>query len=99
MLFFPVPSARPDYQGGELLSQAVTLSFRTGELECSPDRIHAVRLSRDDVRPRWGQRILEVRHEDPGSGVERVDHHLALYRACDLHPPVVEIGRRGRNGP
>ena len=29
----------------------------------------------------------------PGPGVEGVDHHLAVDRAGDLHPPVLQVGR------
>ncbi len=38
-------------------------------------------------------RVLEVRHEDAGAGVERVDDHLALDRAGDLDAPVLQVGR------
>src|SRR5439155_78250 len=36
----------------------------------------------------------EIRHEDLGARVERVDHHLALDRPRDLRAPVQQIRRR-----
>ena len=65
----------------------------------APHRVHAVGLAADDVGPGRRERVLEVRHEDPRARVERVDHHLALGRAGDLHPAVGEIRRGGRDGP
>src|SRR5262249_19982398 len=44
-------------------------------------------------------RVLEVGHEDPRAGVERVDHHLAVDRPGDLAAAVDEVGRRGRDAP
>ena len=52
-----------------------------------------------DVLPGGRESILEVTHEDLRPGVEGVDHHLALHRAGDLDPPVIEIGRRRRHSP
>ena len=63
------------------------------------DGVLAVALSGDHVLPGGREGILEVAHEDLRPGVEGVDHHLALHRAGDFGPPVVEIGRCGRHPP
>ena len=63
------------------------------EGERAARRVGDRRLAGDDVRPRRRERVLEVRHEDLGPGVQGVDHHLRLGRAGDLDPSVVEVGR------
>jgi hypothetical protein len=56
-------------------------------------------VAEDDVVPRRRVRVLEVGHEDPGAGVQRVDDHLAVDGAGDLDAAVEEVGRQRRDGP
>ena len=63
------------------------------------ERIAHVDLAADLVLPGGRARILEVRHEHAGAGVERVDHHLAIGRAGDLHAAVLQVGRHRRDLP
>ena len=61
--------------------------------------VDQVDLALDHVLPGRSERVLEIGHEDLGPRVERVDHHLALHRAGDLHPPVGEVGGDWRHLP
>jgi hypothetical protein len=63
------------------------------------DRVVQVLLAVDHVGPVRRVGVLQVGQPHLGTGVERVDRHLALGRAGDLHPPVGEVGRCGRDGP
>src|SRR5206468_11793087 len=58
-----------------------------------------VALALDDVLPLRRAGILVVGHEDPGAGVERVDHHLAVDGSGDLAAAVAEIGGRLGHSP
>ena len=60
---------------------------------------HEVDLALDVVVPARRVGVLEVRHEDAGAGVERVDDHLAVDRAGDLDAAVGEVGRHRRARP
>ena len=44
-------------------------------------------------------RVFEVRHEHAGAGVQRIDDHLAVDRAGDLHAAVEQVLRDGRDRP
>src|SRR3954463_2664025 len=94
-----MPAAGPDEEGGRLLSSPVLLALRAGESQAAAKGGDQIRLALDDVHPGRRKGVLEVGHEDAGAGVERVDHHLALDRAGDLHPPVGEVRRRRRDLP
>jgi hypothetical protein len=53
-------------------------------------------LALDHVAPVGRVRVLEVRHEAAGAGVQRVDDHLPARRPGYLHPPVLKrVGDRG----
>src|SRR3546814_2726433 len=54
-----------------------TTLFRSG------DRVAQVELALDQVVPGRRRRVLEVRHEDAGAAVQRVDDHLAVDGAGD----------------
>jgi hypothetical protein len=43
--------------------------------------------------------VLEVGHEHAGPGVQRVDDHLAVDGAGDLHAAVLQVRRQRRHGP
>ena len=66
---------------------------------CSREMVRSmasVRLSCPSRRfSQVGERVLEVGHEGPGPRVEGVDHHLAVDRPGDLHPPVLESAGTG----
>ncbi len=84
-----VPAPGPHHQGGGLVVEAVVLA-RGEQLDRSLDCVLKVDLTDDQVVPGRGVGVFEIGHEDPGPGVQGVDHHLALHRAGDLHPPVGE---------
>jgi hypothetical protein len=44
-------------------------------------------------------RVLEVGHEPAGARVQRVDDHLAIDGAGDLHATIPVVGRSGRDLP
>jgi hypothetical protein len=94
-----VPSPRAHHQCGELLLQAIALPLRALVFQRAAHRFSAVHLSGDHVGPGRGKGVFEVSHEDLGPRVKGVDHHLALNRARDLHPAVVQIGWRRCHGP
>ena len=61
------------------------------------DRVAQVDLALDQVLPGRRVGVLEVGHEDLGAGVERVDDHLAVDRAGDLDPAILQIGGNRRD--
>ncbi len=93
MLLGQMPPARADQQDGDRRIETVGLSLRTAELDRFPDCVNQILLTLNDVLPRRRKGVLEVGHEDVCPGVEGVDHHLPLDRACDLHPALLQIGR------
>ncbi len=99
VLLRQVPPARPHDQRRDLVGESVLLPLRTRVLQRATHRILEVRLPLDHVAPRRRERVLEIRHEDPRPRIQRVDHHLALDRARDLHPPVLQVRRRRRHRP
>ena len=44
-------------------------------------------------------RVLKIRHEDLGTGIEGVDDHLAFDRARYFHTAFQQVGRQRRNLP
>src|SRR5262249_22975201 len=45
----------------------------------------------DQVLPGRRIGVLEISHEDVGAAIERVDHHLAVGRAGDLDPAILNV--------
>ena len=99
VLLLQVPAPGTHHQGRQPLPQGVPLAVGALVLQGPPHRVHAVGLARDDVGPGRRERVLEVGHEHPRPGVERVDHHLPLHRAGDLDPAVGEVGGRRSHTP
>src|SRR6266852_5197258 len=99
MPLIQVPSARADDECRDPLVEAIFLPLGTRESEGLLDGVDQVDLALDQVRPRGRVRVLEVRHEHPRPGIECIDQHLAIGRARDLDPPVLEILRRRCDSP
>ena len=95
VLLDQVPAARAHEQRRDLVAELVLAPVVAGELDRALDRVGQVDLALDDVGPRRRQRVLEVGHEPARARVQRVDDHLAVDRAGDLHAPVLQGGRRG----
>jgi len=95
-----VPAARPDEEHGRLGIELVRLAgLRIGEVDRAGPAVFEIELTLDDVRPGRRVSVLEVRHEHLGTGVERVDDHLAVNRAGDLDATVEEVGGDRRDAP
>ena len=99
VLLDQVPAARAHEQRRDLVAELVLAPVVAGELDRALDRVGQVDLALDDVGPRRRQRVLEVGHEPARARVQRVDDHLAVDRAGDLHAPVLQGGRRRRDLP
>ena len=99
MPLLQMPATRPHEQRRDLLVEAVRLTFRARELQAPLDRVGQVGLAVDQVRPRRRVGVFEVGHEDASARVERVDEHLGVGRPGDLHAPVAQVTRDGRNLP
>jgi hypothetical protein len=69
------------------------------ERDRAPDRVVEVLLAVDHVGPVRGVRVLQVGQPHLGARVERVDRHLPLGRAGDLHTPIPQVSRGGRGRP
>ena len=80
-------------------AQRVRLALVAGEVDGPVERVLEVELALDHVGPQRRVGVLEVGQPDVRAGVERVDRHLPVGRAGDLHPPVDEAGRRRRHPP
>ena len=94
-----VPAAGTNDEGRCSLVELVVLSLRRVERQRPTHRVDEVCLSLDHILPRRRECVLEIRHEDFRSRVERVDHHLSIDGSGDLDPPVVEIRRCARHTP
>ena len=94
-----VPAAGPDQERGGVLVQAVLLALGTRVTDHSADGVADVDLSLEGGVPGRGVGVLEVGHEHPRPGVERIDHHLAIDGPGDLDPAVEQVGRDGSNLP
>jgi hypothetical protein len=94
-----VPAPRSHEECGRSVVEAVCLALGRVERQLAAHGIGQGRMPTDDVRPGRRERVLEVGHEDARARVERVDHHLRLGRAGDLHSPVVKIRRSRRDRP
>ena len=93
-----VPPPRADEEHGDLVVQRVALLAGI-ELDGSLEGVGQVPLSLDAVLPGRRVRVLEVRHEDLGARVERVDHHLPVDGAGDLDAAVGDLVRERRDPP
>src|SRR4029078_3780253 len=83
-----VPAARAHQQYGGHQIQGVAPAVRDDERDRALDRVAEVDLALDHVLPGRRIRVLEVGHEYVGAAIERVDHHLAVGGAGDLHAAV-----------
>ena len=99
VLFRQVPTARPHEQHRRPRIQPVRLALGRREVDPPPYRVAEVDVSLDVVVPARCVGILEIRHEDAGAGIERVDDHLAVDRAGDLDAAVDDIGGHRRARP
>ena len=93
-----MPAARAHQQRRDPLVELIDL-LAAVQANRARDRLAQVALPVDHVPPGRRVGVLEIRHEHPRPGVERVDHHLAIRRTRDLHPPIRQIGRRRRHPP
>ena len=94
-----VPAARTHEEHRDLVVQRVAL-LALLERDRALDGVREVLLAADDVRPGRRVRVLEVRHVDARTRVERVDDHLAVAgRAGDLDAAVPKVGRHWRHSP
>ena len=99
VLLGQVPAARADEQDGGLRVQPVGLALGRRVVDAAANRVAQVDVPLQVVVPLRRVRVLEVRHEDVGAGIERVDHHLPVDRPRDLDPPVDDVGGDRRAGP
>ena len=99
MLFHQMPAARPHQQRRHLGIEVVALALGTDVADGALDRVAQIELAFEIVLPGGRIRILEIRHEDVGAGVQRIDDHLAVDRARDLDTAVEQVVRNGRDGP
>ena len=99
-LFGQVPAARAHQQRGGLLVETVDAAVRVVEGDRALDRVDQVDLALDHVLPGRRVGVLEVGHVHVRARVERVDEHLALGRAGQLDPALLEVGvGDGRDPP
>ena len=99
MLFVQVPSARPHHQRRQLGAQLILLSFRTLVPDRSTNRVPQILLSFNIVAPGRRIRVLEIRHENIGARVQRVDDHLAIDRSGNFHAAIQQVLRNRRHLP
>ena len=92
VLLHQMPSAGPHHQRGHLLVESIPLAFGAGVADGSSDGVAEIDLALDVVCPGRRIRIFEIRHEDAGAGVERVDHHFSFRRPGDFDAAVGEVG-------
>jgi hypothetical protein len=93
-----MPAARADEEGRHGVVQPIAFPPAV-KGDGAPDRVLQIDLTLHLVAPARGARVLEVGHVGIGARVQRVDHHLALDGAGDLHTPPLERRRQGRDAP
>ena len=81
------------------LLQGVDFALGAREGDGAAHGVAHVDLAVEHVLPGGRSGVLEVGHEALRTGVERVDHHLAVDRAGDLGAAIDEVGRRRRHPP
>ncbi len=79
--------------------EVVALALGTDIADGALDRIAEIDLAFEIVLPGGRIRVFKIRHENIGAGVQRIDDHLAIDRARDLHTAVEQIVRNGRDRP
>ena len=95
-----MPAARAHQQRGGLLVEPVDAAVRVVEGDRALDGVDQVDLALDHVLPGRRVGVLEVGHVHVGARVEGVDQHLALGRAGQLDPALLQVGRGdGRDPP
>ena len=94
-----VPAAGADEQRGRVFAQLVAPAVGVAVGDRAVDRVAEVPVSVDHVVPRRRVGVLEVGHEPVRTRVQRVDDHLAVGRAGDLDPALLERRRGGRDRP
>ena len=94
-----MPATWADEERRGFFLQLVRLALRRDEIDLAADRIAQVEMSLNIVVPARRVRVLEVGHEHAGARIERVDDHLALDRAGDLHPAILDVVGNGRADP
>ena len=93
VLLLEMPAARPDDQHCGMGAQPIRFALGRGEIDLPTHRVAQVRLPAHHVVPGRRQRILAIRHEHLGAGIERVDDHLPIGGPGDLHTPIEQISR------
>ena len=88
MFFLEMPSTRPHQQRCHARIEFVAFAFRTLVADGALDCVAQIELALKVVVPGGRIRILEIGHEDVGAGIQRVDDHLAVDRAGDLHAAI-----------
>src|SRR6476659_2633359 len=94
-----MPAARAHHQHSQLLPELVRFSLRTGELNRAPNRVPQIDLAFDDIFPSRGVRILKISHENFGTGIQSIDHHLAISWSSDFDTAIKKILRNWRTDP
>ena len=99
MFLHQVPTPRAHDQSGDGIVEAVLFAFGTLEPDGAVNGIAQVDLALDGILPGGTVAVLEIGHVGVRPRIEGVDHHLAVHRSGDLHPPVAEIGGHRRHFP
>ncbi len=92
VFFHQVPPAGPDDEGGGPVVEAVRFARRTFKFDGPVDGIAKVDLSVNGVRPGGAVAVLEIGHVGLCTGIECIDHHLAVHRPGNLHPSIGQVG-------
>src|SRR6187200_916303 len=94
-----MPAAWAHHQHSQLLPELVRFSLRTGELNRAPNSVPQIDLAFNDIFPSRGVRILKISHENFGTGIQRVDHHLAISWSSDFDATIKKIWRNRCTDP
>ncbi len=79
--------------------ELINFSCFVGVTDSAIHRVAQVNLPFDHFAPVGRQRIFKIGHKDFHIGIERIDHHLALHRAGDLHTSILQVLRDAANRP
>src|SRR6266566_6757789 len=92
MLLGEVQASRSDEECRKFFSEPVFSSIWTGVCDGLVDCVSKVNLALQGSLPCWRVGVFEIRHVNIRPGIESIDHHLPVDRACDFDAPLAEVG-------
>src|SRR6266566_5910137 len=82
---------KSDEECRKLFSEPVLSSIWTDVCDGLVDCVSKVNLALQGSIPCWRVGVFEIRHVDVSTGIESINHHLPVDRACDFDAPLAKV--------